>query len=429
MRSLLLVSDVQTERVLRDVFARHGNDIQQVSDATELLERCNSDSFALIVVDERVLGLDLVDVLSRGCSQIHGQTSFVVILTEDTRSVHVARLLEAGADDCLPLPLDAMALETRVLVARRRYAEQERCRQVEASLWLRERAIAAANSSIVIADAGKPDYPIDFVTPAFERLTGYSAAEVVGRNARFLQGAETDTAEKEALRRAIAEGREHTAMLVNYRKEGTPFWNELYVSPLCDNAGTVTHYVGVQRDVTERRRIEEQLLQQAFHDPLTGLPNRLLFRDRLEHAVRAAMRRQDLVAVLFLDLDGFKAVNDTLGHLAGDQLLIAVAERLGVCLRTSDTAARFGGDEFTVLLEELSDGQDAIRVAERILERVAQGYSIEGQSVSVTTSIGVAYAPGPAARPDDLLKQADGVLYQAKAGGKNRYAVVELRSN
>ena len=176
----------------------------------------------------------------------------------------------------------------------------------------------------------------------------------------------------------------------------------------------------------ERRRVEEQLLHEALHDELTGLPNRALLRARLEHAMARAKRRQDyLFAVLFLDLDHFKIVNDSLGHTIGDQQLIATARRLETCLRPGDTVARFGGDEFTILLDDITDISDAIRIAQRLQKHLKQPLRLDGHQVCTTASIGIALSATGYDRPEDLLRDADIAMYRAKALGRARHEVFD----
>jgi diguanylate cyclase (GGDEF)-like protein len=176
-------------------------------------------------------------------------------------------------------------------------------------------------------------------------------------------------------------------------------------------------------DVTDRKLFEQQLLHQAFHDRLTGLPNRGLFMDRLEHALVRRPREGETIAVLFLDLDNFKVINDSLGHRAGDQLLLTMAERLQTCVREGDTVARLGGDEFTVLLEHITDLTDAILVAQRIAEQSLTLYTIGDREVSVTASIGIAIPGEEGETADDLIRNADIAMYEAKRRGKARYEV------
>jgi diguanylate cyclase (GGDEF)-like protein/PAS domain S-box-containing protein len=192
--------------------------------------------------------------------------------------------------------------------------------------------------------------------------------------------------------------------------------------------GRPVRVVGTVQDITERKALERQLEHQALHDPLTDLPNRLLFMDRLEHALARTERREEYIAVLFLDLDNFKLINDSFGHAVGDQLLLQVADRLHSCMRPQDTVARFGGDEFTVLLEDGADVDDATLVAKRIIDELRAPFALLGHELFVTTSIGIALSDGTHGRPtlmDDLLRDADAAMYRAKATSKASYAVFE----
>ena len=178
------------------------------------------------------------------------------------------------------------------------------------------------------------------------------------------------------------------------------------------------------RDVTERMALEQQLRHQAFHDPLTGLPNRALFMDRLAHALAVAQRRGTSLAVMLLDLDRFKVVNDSLGHPVGDQLLLAVSERLQETVRVGDTLARFGGDEFTVLLEDVSSASDSFVAAARIMEAFRAPFTLNGYESFVTASIGLALSHPTDALPMDLLRNADAAMYRGQSGGARPLRVV-----
>lgn len=554
-------------------------------------------------------------------------------------------------------------------------------KQAEAQLRLMERAIAASSNGIVLTDANQLNNPIIYVNPAFEAMTGYTASEVMGRNCRFLQGADTSQPEIEELRTALQEQRECLITLRNYRKDGTLFWNELHISPVFDEAGYLTHFVGIQTDITqrkqaeealreqeeqyrrivetavegiwvldqnnqtsfvnqqmatmlgyppdemlgetlfsfmdeegieisnmhlerrrqgiseahdfkfrcrdgselwaivstapffdqqgnyagvlgmltditdrkraeaalrqseqqlnsilhslsdivwsasaagseflylnpmvekvygrpvsdflnnpglwldmvhpddrewvkaesqailekgskdleyriiradgevrwlrdrcyvicdtssktvrldgiatditERKQIEEQLAHNAYHDALTGLPNRLLFVDRLQQVIARLHRNpHEQFAVLFLDLDRFKVINDSLGHLVGDQLLIEIAKRLQACLRPGDTVARLGGDEFTILLDSIKNVNDATGIAERIQEALQRPFCLNQHEIFTTASIGIALNETGCTQPEELLRNADTALYQAKEHGKARYAVFNAK--
>ena len=291
----------------------------------------------------------------------------------------------------------------------------------EEALQLRKLAIEASVNAIVITNHLLPDQPIEYVNPAFERMTGYSSGEVLGRNCRFLQGSDRDQSEIEILRVAIREGREGRAVLRNYRRDGDPFWAELSISPLRDANGQVSHYVGVLSDITEARNVREQLEHQASHDVLTGLPNRSLLIDRLHQAIARAHRYQTVIAVAFVDLDNFKFINDSLGHGAGDQVLRSTAERLKSCLREEDTVARHGGDEFVLLLNDQNGRESVTQVVRRVIDKLSQSVVADGQEIATTCSIGVSLYPEDATEAAGLLKSADAAMYRAKQQGKNSF--------
>jgi diguanylate cyclase (GGDEF)-like protein len=207
------------------------------------------------------------------------------------------------------------------------------------------------------------------------------------------------------------------------RWDGTEFPAEISLSPLQTERGKL--YVAAVRDVTERRLAADALAHQATHDPLTGLPNRALFLDRLEHALAAAQRSQTKLAVLFLDFDDFKLVNDSLGHDTGDLLLVGLTPRLTEALRPGDTVGRFGGDEFVVLCPDLTDEADAIAIAERIADHCGRPVSIRERDLQLTVSIGVAMVQDGDATPTVMLRDADAAMYRAKALGKGRVEVFD----
>ncbi|MGM0522192.1 MAG: EAL domain-containing protein [Pseudomonadota bacterium] len=291
----------------------------------------------------------------------------------------------------------------------------------EGQLKLLERGVESSVNGIVIADARQPDLPIVYVNAAFERITGYSREEAMGRNCRFLQGDDTDPQAVRVLHEAIGVEREVHVTLRNYRRNGALFWNDLYISPVRDESGTVTHYIGVQNDITEQREYQAQIAYNANHDALTGLPNRVLLAQRLEQGCQIAQRHQRYLAVLFIDLDDFKPINDTLGHEVGDFILVEVAKRLEAVLRPWDTVARFGSDEFVVVLPDLADESDALYVVERMLRQLASAYWHNGSEMRITASIGIATSDGKTDRPKGLIQQADLAMYKAKRQGRNTY--------
>ena len=289
----------------------------------------------------------------------------------------------------------------------------------EESLRLRQRAIEASAHGVILMDMMQKDQPIIYVNSAFERITGYKADEVLGKNYNFLLSADCEQSELSSLKRAIAEHREERVVLRNYKKDGTLFWNELFVSPVPNPEGVVTHYVSLISDVTERKEMEEKLLHQATHDSLTGLPNRALLSDRISQAIVHAKRLNTHAAVIFIDLDHFKLVNDSAGHVVGDELLKVMAERLATYVREGDTLARMGGDEFLVVLEGIASQQEATNAAEKLLHAVSQPFMLKDHEFELTASVGVSFFPEDGQDVTSLIKAADISMYHAKEHGRN----------
>ncbi len=428
-------------------------------------------------------------------------------------------------------------------------------RAVETHLKMFERAVKASDFGFTIVDARLANQPIVYCNPAFEKITGYSFREVVGRNCRFLQREGQDEAAKQELREAVRAGRPCQVLLRNYRKDGALFWNELTVSPVRDANDIITHFIGLQSDVTarvegearkremesrfqalfdnsldgiayydmaghcisanraycemlgyteseiiglrneeitppqwhaiEREIVDEQLFKHgytelyekeyirkdgskfpisvratlhydsdgkpvgcwgivrditdykhvihqlrenearmeylAYHDILTQLPNRLLFQDRLSKALERARRHGLIFAVLLLDLDRFKNINDSLGHAVGDHFLKAISTRLAGVIRECDTAARIGGDEFVVVLEDIDDISNVTSVATKLLKVLAEPVQVERHELYTTASIGISVYPDDGDSVETLMKAADAAMYRAKEKGKNNF--------
>lgn len=292
--------------------------------------------------------------------------------------------------------------------------------KAESLLILRNRIIESTRNGIVICDAQRAGWPIVYVNPAFEDITGYPSAEVLGRNPSFLLGDDRAQSGLAEIRAALRMTREGSAILRNYRKDGGRFWNDLFVTPVRDESGKLTHFAGIIVDVTQRKQFEDKLEYQANHDGLTGLPSRNLMQDRLGQLIAASNRHPQPVAVLFLDLDQFKFVNDSLGHRSGDELLKEVASRLKTCIREGDTLARYGGDEFVLLLPGLESREEISLLASRILDSIEQPVEIQGHRLRTSVSIGACVFPSDGRDVEALLKNADAAMYRAKDLGRNR---------
>jgi diguanylate cyclase (GGDEF)-like protein/PAS domain S-box-containing protein len=291
--------------------------------------------------------------------------------------------------------------------------------RTEKSLRLREKIIEVSSNAIIICSAAGPDYAIEYVNPAFEEITGYDAREVVGHNLESLQGVNQDQNNIAEIRAALRERRAGHALLRNYRKDGTGYWNDLFIAPVHDDAGVISHFVVTQYDITAVMRYEAELEFQARHDALTGLANRNLLHERLSQAIAHARQGGSAIWVVFLDLDRFKFVNDTLGHEAGDTLLKTLAGRLTQAVRAQDTVARLGGDEFVLVLPDDSGDSTGMTVLHDLMHAVAEPLMIQSHEFFLTCSIGVAVYPADGSTAETLTKHADIAMYRSKQMGRN----------
>jgi len=289
----------------------------------------------------------------------------------------------------------------------------------EEQLRLTSKIFESSHDSIIITDSRGT---IISANSAFTEITGYSVDEVVGKNPRILNSGKQGKPFYEAMWKALEQSGYWCGEVWNRRKDGASYAGRLSVSALCDENGKTTHYIGVTSDITEYKAAQERIRNLAYYDQLTGLPNRSLLRDRVNRLIATAQRDKQPFAVLFIDLDNFKNVNDSLGHHAGDQLLQMVAERLSNSVRNVDTVARLGGDEFVVILPDV-EMEGAQLVARKIIGHIASSYLIETHELTVTTSMGISIYPADATDMETLLKHADTALYRAKAAGKNGYAL------
>ncbi|HJW81382.1 MAG TPA: EAL domain-containing protein, partial [Acidiferrobacterales bacterium] len=279
-------------------------------------------------------------------------------------------------------------------------------------------ALEQTADSVVITDRNGV---IEYVNLGFERLTGYGRADALGQTPRLVKSGKQGAGFYKKLWDTILAGEVFSDVFVNRRKDGSLYYEEKTISPLKGPAGQVTHFVATGKDVSERVQAQERLQHMAQHDALTELPNRALFLDRLRQSLARARWHQRLVAILFVDMDRFKTINDTLGHEVGDKLLQALAERLTASVREGDTVARFGGDEFVVLLDDVASEKDIGALAQKVIEAIIPPFVIDGQDLYITASIGVSLYPNDGEDSTTLLKNADIAMYRAKDLGKNTY--------
>ncbi|HSH47542.1 MAG TPA: EAL domain-containing protein, partial [Halomonas sp.] len=285
-------------------------------------------------------------------------------------------------------------------------------------LQLAERVIDSSLEGVIITDARTH---IEFVNPAFTQMTGYSLEEAVGRTPAILSSGRHSRVFYQAMWRAVRTCGYWRGEIWNRRKDGALYLQLLTISAIRDDDGEVTNYAALFSDITHIRENEEQVRRMAYYDPLTRLPNRRLLEDRLALAIRHARRQRQRLAVVFIDLDHFKQVNDTLGHAVGDELLLCVSQRLQASLREDDTLARLGGDEFIALLSEIDEIDQVTRVARRLIEAISMPFEVSKKSLRVGCSLGIGIYPDDATSPEALMQCADSAMYQAKREGRNTY--------
>ena len=340
----------------------------------------------------------------------------LVVLTGlgDTRVIEEA--IAHGADDFLSKGADGSSLRKAVRYALLRH-------QRDADDRLAVTVFSHVSDGIVITD---PIGQIIDVNAAFSHITGYGREEVIGNNPRLLRSGKHPAEFYQTLWLSLIEQGCWSGEIWNRRKSGELYIERLVINAVRGERGEVQHYVGLFSDITSEKEYERQLKHIAHYDALTGLPNRILLADRLEQAMRQARRDAVRVAVVYLDLDGFKAINDKHGHASGDELLVSLAKRMQQTLREGDTIARIGGDEFVVILPELPDIEASLPLFERVLRAAAEPVKSGVNTLRVSASMGITYYPQQEElEADQLMRQADQAMYQAKLAGKNAYHIFD----
>lgn len=558
IRVLLIEDDEDDYIIVRSLFAEIGAEkfvLDWVTNYTEAQHKIAQGYYQIYLIDYRLgekSGLELL----QETAEYNCRAPMILLTGQGDREVDLAAMQAGAADYLVKGQIDAPALERAVRYAMERTRTLEELRQALHEKSQLASAIANLTTGVIITDPYQSGNPVIFVNRAFTDITGYSTEEIIGRNCRILQGEQTSPRTLSEIKAAIVERRSFTCTILNYRKDGTPFWNELTISPVFDPTGRLMNFVGLQTDVTDRKRsqqalreseeryalalqgandgiwdwnlktnqiyfsarwkamlgfaedeidhtpeqwfsrvhpddldrlrfrlnahldgltphfehehrvrhrdgrycwvlnrglavrdaqgqvtrmagsqtditarkqAEEQLLHDALHDALTGLPNRTLLMERLRYGLQIVKHKPSYrFAVMFLDVDRFKMVNDSLGHIVGDRLLLAIAQRLSACLRPGDTIARLGGDEFVVLLDDIKEINDVIGVANRIQKEIAQPFNLNGHEIFTSVSIGIALSDAGYDWSEDMLRDADTAMYRAKAQGKARYEIFDI---
>lgn len=294
------------------------------------------------------------------------------------------------------------------------------------------KAVESVKSGIIICQYSAPDFPILYVNPAVTSLTGYLSSELLGKNPNIFSQSSDNEAALEEIRKSIVNKKACSVILHNRRKNGSYFWNEFTLSIITTSDGEATHLVGVQNDVTERIEAANKIKHMAFFDPLTDLPNRTLFNDRLTQLIADSERENTHTAVMYIDLDGFKAVNDNFGHNIGDELLKEASGRMKKCIRSQDSLARMGGDEFTILIPKLDANEVIInlpKAVDRIIKHLTTPFIINENTILISGSIGISIYPKDGETPEELIINADHAMYHAKESGKNTFRFFQKEMN
>ncbi len=423
---LLLVEDDEDDYVLtRDLLAesrRTSFDIEWVTGFDEALAAIVRDGHDVIVVDYRLGEHDGLELLER--ARALEVTAPIILLTgQGDGDIDLAAMRAGAADYLIKGQIDAPLLERSIRYALEQSRTLHALRESEERYALSARG---ANDGLWVWDLRASEV---YYSPRWKSMLGFGEEEVGSGPDEWLSRVHPDDAdlllaELDRHIRGDAPHLEHEHRMRT--REGVWRWMLSRGFAIRDAAGTATRIAGSQTDVTERKMAVERLMHDAFHDALTQLPNRALFMDRLERAMELQRRRPDArYAVLFLDLDRFKVVNDSLGHVVGDELLLAVAQRLTSILRASDTVARLGGDEFAMLVENLEHDADPVRAAQRIEDTLAEPFTLGPHEIFTTVSIGIALSTTGYQRPQDVLRDADIALYRAKSRGKARHEVFD----
>jgi len=318
------------------------------------------------------------------------------------------RIMEAELNDMSKVP------GVNGIVASMRDVTEQR--EAEESMRILSSAVAQSHGAVMITDKSGV---IEYVNPRYTLITGYERAELIGTVARLLEFSDALDPKQRGMRECINAGEIWTVSMRGARKNGEQFWQAVSASPVLNESGLLTHIVVSVEDTSQQRAIHAQMEQLAFYDPLTGLENRRLFKDRLEQSIKQVRRSNGVMALLFIDLDDFKYVNDTFGHDIGDELLVEVANRLKQCVREEDIVARLGGDEFTVILSNLKDSKSASSVAAKIINSLQLPILIDDHELNISGSIGITVAPEGSMDANELMRHADLAMYRAKALGRN----------
>lgn len=421
---ILIVDDNPNNRLsIRTILKGVDAELHEADNGFDALSMTLNEDYALILLDAMMPDMDGFEV----CEQLRANPKTVqtpvIFLTAAFKGIDDnIRGYVAGATDYLAKPIDDHVLKAKVQVFLRLFNQQTALQKANEELRI---AAIAFNSQdgIVVTDAHSV---ILRVNPAFTELTGYTAEEAIGQTPALLKSGHHDAEFYSQMWHALIENHYWQGEIWNRRKSGEIYPEWLTITAVLDSHQQISHFVSVFNDITQRKLAEEQILQLAFYDPLTHLPNRRLLMDRTNQAKLNSSRSHQYGAILFMDLDQFKTLNDTQGHDIGDLLLIEVAKRLTACVRKIDTVARLGGDEFVLLLEELGNTPDhaaahAQMIGEKVLTSLRQPYQLKQYEYRTSASLGISLFYNDDISVETLFKQADTAMYEAKNAGRNAW--------
>jgi len=419
---ILIVDDNPNNRyAIRTILKDINVELHEADNGFDALTMALETDYALILLDVQMSEMDGYEV----CEQLRADdrtadTPVIFLTAAYKESSNKRHGYSVGATDYLTKPIDDHILKAKVHVFLRLYNQYQQLQQNNADLALAA-SVFESQQGIMITDANNI---IVRVNTAFTKITNYTAEEVIGKNPRLLKSTYHDANFYVAMWHQIVNTGGYEGEVWNCRKSGEVYPEQLNITVVKDSTGTITHYVCAFTDISVRKAAEERAGFLANHDKLTELPNRDLFYDRLSQAISQARRKSEKVALLFLDLDGFKPVNDTYGHEAGDVALKVIAKRLQASVRSMDTVARMGGDEFAIILSTLKHPSDTEVIAKKIIHNIAEAIQLNSTVSSVIgISLGIAIYPDHGNELDILMNAADRAMYASKAAGKNTYTL------
>jgi diguanylate cyclase (GGDEF)-like protein/PAS domain S-box-containing protein len=422
MTKILIVDDNPNNRLaIRTILKGVDAELQEAANGFDALTMSLENDYALILLDVQMPEMDGYEVCELLRADINTANTPIIFLTaaykENSDKKHGYL---AGATDYLTKPLDDSILKAKVDVFLRLYSQCQQLQANNAELQLAA-SVFDSQQGMIISDA---DNNIIRVNKAFTDMTGYSSDEVIGKNPRLLKSGRYDSDFYRDLWQSIEHSGTWQGEMWNRRKNGEIYPQWLTITSVKTN-GVLTHYIGTMTDISDYKTAEEQINQLAFYDPLTGLPNRRLLSERLQHTIDVCSNDNTLIALMMLDVDNFKRINDSLGHSAGDELLQQVAARLLEHQYNADMIARLGGDEFAVLLENINHVDDAAHIAENIISDLSRPFYLSADpthEMHISASVGISLYEQQGTTPAQIMDNADAALYKAKDSGRNCFA-------